>query len=101
MTAPQLLTSSEQADAMPTLKSSGIVRADDHWAQPPLSHYIIRVEGQTFRGVKLGDALLSTTGQDELGYSAARMLAGEASADAGRVRPMDAVMSELRARLRG
>lgn len=100
MTIPQLLTSSEQAATTTVLTSSGIVRPGDHWAQPPLSHYIIRVDGQFFRGQKLGQALLSTPVQDELGFSAERMLAGEASAAAGRVRPMASVVNELRARLR-
>lgn len=95
MTAPQLLTSSEQTTTTTVLKSSGIVSPGDHWAQPPLSHYIIKVDGQFFRGQKLGQNL------DELGFSAERMLAGEASAAAGRVRPMATVMNELRARLRG
>ena len=42
----------------------------------------------------------SGVGADRLGFSRERMLAGEASAEAGRVRPLADVLNELRARNR-
>jgi hypothetical protein len=54
------------------------------------------------QNLKLGDEVpmdkLDGESRDKLGFSLERMLAGEASAEAGRVRPMAEVVNELRAR---
>lgn len=43
---------------------------------------------------------MKQSGPDPLGFSLERMLAGEASVEAGRYRPLEEAMDELRARHR-
>lgn len=54
------------------------------------------------QNLKLGDEVpmdkLNRERRDKLGFNLERMLAGEASAEAGRLRPMAEVVNELRAR---
>ncbi len=49
-------------------------------------------------GEKLPMDKLNRDAKDEFGFDLERMLAGEASAEAGRVRPLADVLNELRAR---
>jgi len=82
-------------------KSTGPLREREAWSQPPLVYYQIEVEGRTFRGHLVSQVSARWPYSDELGFSYARFVAGEADATAGRVRPFAEAMNALRARLLG